>query len=260
MTRLGNGLKRYGSRLALGVAVTATAAALVSPHAFASPESDAAGAITQAWEAAGGSDSPVGGPDGEIYEVGAGYGQKFTEGQIFYTPDTGAHLIYGDILNKYQSLGGPGESDLGFPTIDEVAGLAGPDTRVSTFSATDKPAIFWTPDTGAWVVRGALNVAWDKLGGSSGTLGVPTEDERYNGDVVSQRFTGGELSWNTDTKTFSSDPSSLADGLTGLEVPADATTQINMAWRATGGLGGPLGARQGAQAAIGDPGPGQGAE
>lgn len=260
MTRLGNGLKRYGSRLALGVAVTATAAALVSPHAFASPESDAAGAITQAWEAAGGSDSPVGGPDGEIYEVGAGYGQKFTEGQIFYTPDTGAHLIYGDILNKYQSLGGPGESDLGFPTIDEVAGLAGPDTRVSTFSATDKPAIFWTPDTGAWVVRGALNVAWDKLGGSSGTLGVPTEDERYNGDVVSQRFTGGELSWNTATKTFSSDPSSLADGLTGLEVPADATTQINMAWRATGGLGGPLGARQGAQAAIGDPGPGQGAE
>ena len=260
MTRLVNGLMRYGRRVALGVAVTATAAALVSPHAFASPESDAANAITQAWEAAGGSDSAVGGRDGEVYEVGSGYGQKFTEGQIFYTPDTGAHLIYGDILNKYQSLGGPGESDLGFPTIDEVAGLAGPNTRVSTFSATDKPAIFWTPDTGAWVVRGALNAGWDKLGGSSGTLGVPTEDERYNGDVVSQKFTGGELSWNTATKTFSSDPSSLADGLTGLEVPADATTQINLAWRAAGGLGGPLGARQGTQATIGDPGPSQGAE
>ena len=260
MTRLVNGLMRYGRRVALGVAVTATAAALVSPHAFASPESDAANAITQAWEAAGGSDSAVGGRDGEVYEVGSGYGQKFTEGQIFYTPDTGAHLIYGDILNKYQSLGGPGESDLGFPTIDEVAGLAGPNTRVSTFSATDKPAIFWTPDTGAWVVRGALNAGWDKLGGSSGTLGVPTEDERYSGDVVSQKFTGGELSWNTATKTFSSDPSSLADGLTGLEVPADATTQINLAWRAAGGLGGPLGARQGTQATIGDPGPSQGAE
>lgn len=260
MTRLVNGLMRYGRRLALGVAVTATAAALVSPHAFASPESDAANAITQAWEAAGGSGSPVGGPDGDVYEVGSGYGQKFTEGQIFYTPDTGAHLIYGDILNKYQSLGGPGESDLGFPTIDEVAGLIGPDSRVSTFSATDKPAIFWTPDTGAWVVRGAINAAWDKLGGSAGTLGVPTEDERYNGDVVSQKFTGGELSWNTATKSFSSDPSSLADSLTGLEVPADPTTQINLAWRAAGGLGGVLGARQGAQAAIGDPGPGQGAE
>lgn len=258
MTRLGNGLMRYGWRLALGVAVTATAAALVSPHAFASPESDAAGAITAAWEAAGGSDSPVGGQDGEVYEVGAGYGQKFTDGQIFYTADTGAHLIYGEVLNKYQSLGGPGESDLGFPTIDEVPGLVGPDSRVSTFSASDTPAIFWTPDTGAWVVRGALNAAWDKLGGSAGALGVPIEDERYDGDVVSQKFTGGELSWNTATKTFSSDPSTLADNLTGLEVPADPTTQINLAWRMAGGLGGPLGARQGAQAAIGDQGAEQG--
>ena len=260
MTRLVNGFMRYGRRLALGVAVTATAAALVSPHAFASPESDASGAINAAWDAAGGSSPAVGAQDGDVYSVGTGYGQKFTDGQIFYTPDTGAHLIYGEILDKYQSLGGPGDSDLGFPTIDEVAGLVGPNSRVSTFSASDKPAIFWTSDTGAWVVRGALNAAWDKLGGSAGTLGVPTEDERYDGDVVSQKFTGGELSWNTATKTFSSDPSSLADELVGLEVPADATTQINMAWRASGGLGGPLGARQGTQSAIGDPGPGQGAE
>ena len=260
MTRLVSGFMRYGRRLALGVAVTATAAALVSPHAFASPEDDASGAINAAWEAAGGSDSPVGAQDGDVYSVGTGFAQKFTDGQIFYTPDTGAHLIYGQILDKYQSLGGPGDSDLGFPTIDEVAGLQGPDSRVSTFSASDKPAIFWTPDTGAWVVRGAINAAWDKLGGSAGTLGVPTEDERYDGDVVSQRFTGGEVSWNTATKTFSSDPSTLADGLVGLEVPADPTTQINMAWRAAGGLGGPLGARQGAQSAVGDPGPEQGAE
>lgn len=258
MTRLVNGFMRYGRRLALGVAVTATAAALVSPHAFASPETDASSAINAAWDAAGGSSSPVGGQDGEVYTVGTGYGQKFTDGQIFYTPDTGAHLIYGEILDKYQSLGGPGDSDLGFPTIDEVAGLVGPNSRVSTFSASDKPAIFWTTDTGAWVVRGALNAAWDKLGGSAGTLGVPTEDERYDGDVVSQKFTGGELSWNTATKTFSSDPSSLADGLVGLEVPADATTQINLAWRASGGLGGPLGARQGAQATVGDNGAEQG--
>ena len=78
MTRLVNGLMRYGRRVALGVAVTATAAALVSPHAFASPEGDAAGAINAAWNAAGGSSSPVGGSDGDVYEVGTGYGQKFT--------------------------------------------------------------------------------------------------------------------------------------------------------------------------------------
>lgn len=257
MTRLGNGLTRTARR-SLGVAATAAAAVLVAPLALATPESDAADAISAAWVAAGGSDSPVGGQDGDVYQVGEGYGQKFADGQIFFTPDTGAHLIYGAILDRYQSLGGPADSDLGFPTINEVAGLAGPDTRVSTFSASDKPAIFWTPDTGAFAVRGAINAAWDKLGGSAGALGVPTEDERYDGDNVSQKFTGGELIWNLGTKTFTSTPPEFADNLVGLEVPSDAATLINLAWRASGGLGGPLGARQGQQSTIGDNGATQG--
>ena len=239
MTQLGEGLIRIARRLAFGLAATATVAAFVVPDAFASPESDAADAINQAWQAAGGSDSAVGGMEGDVYEVGSGFGQKFAEGKIFFSTDSGAHLIYGAILDKYESLGGPADSDLGFPNINEVAGLVGSDSRVSTFTASDKPAIFWTPDTGAWAVRGAINVAWDKLGGSAGTLGVPTEDERYNGDVVSQKFTGGDLSWNTASKTFTSEPAGLADNLVGLEVPLDPTTVINQAWRAAGGLGVP---------------------
>ncbi|MFN0144594.1 MAG: LGFP repeat-containing protein [Mycobacterium sp.] len=258
MTRLKNRLTRTAQRLAVGFAATAAAAVLVAPLALATPESDAADAISAAWDAAGGSDSAVGSQDGDVYQVGDGYGQKFTDGKIFFTPDSGAHPIFGAILGKYESLGGPGDSDLGFPTIDEVEGLAGPDSRVSTFSASDKPAIFWTPDTGAWAVRGAINAAWDKLGGSAGTLGPPIEDERYNGDAVSQKFTGGELTWNLATETFTSTPAELADTLTGLEVPSDATTLINLAWRASGGLGGPLGARQGEQSTIGDTGAAQG--
>lgn len=258
MTRLGINLGRTATRLALGVLATAAAGLLAVPSALATPESDAADAIGAAWDAAGGSDSPVGAQDGDVYQAGFGYAQKFTDGKIFFTPDTGAHLIYGAILDKYESLGGPADSDLGFPTIDEVAGLVGQDSRVSTFSASDKPAIFWTPDTGAWAVRGAINAAWDKLGGSAGTLGVPVEDERYDGDVISQKFTGGELSWNTASKSFTTVPAELADTLTGLEVPLDATTVINQAWRATGGLGGPLGARQGEQSPIGDNGAAQG--
>lgn len=258
MTRLKKCLGRTATRLALGVVVTAAAALLAVPSALATPESDAADAINQAWNAAGGPDSVIGGQDGDVYQVGAGYAQKFTDGMIFFTPDTGAHLIYGAILDKYESVGGPADSDLGFPTIDEVPGLIGDFSRVSTFSASDKPAIFWTPDTGAWAVRGAINVAWDKLGGSAGTLGVPIEDERYDGDVVSQKFTGGELSWNSATKSFTTVPAELAESLVGLEVPLDPTTLINQAWRATGGLGGPLGARQGDQTPIGSDGAAQG--
>lgn len=240
--------------MTFAVIATATAALLFAPGAIATPESDASDAIDQAWQAAGGDGSPVGTKDGDVYAVGDGFAQNFSGGKIFFTPATGAHLLFGPVLDKYQALGGPADSDLGFPTIDEVAGLVGPDSRVSTFSASDKPAIFWTPDTGAWVVRGAINAAWDKLGGSAGTMGVPTGDETFNGNVVSQKFTGGEISYDNGAKTFTTVPPELAGNLAGVEVPSDATTAINEAWRAAGGLSGPLGARQGAQSPIGSDG------
>ena len=252
MTSGTNRLGRAMRRITLGAAASAAVAALVVPSALATPESDAADAINQAWQAAGGANSAVGGQDGAVFQVGAGYGQEFTDGKIFYTPGSGAHLIYGPILDKYESLGGPADSDLGFPNMNVVPGLAGPRTRVSTFDASDKPAIFWGPDSGAWAVRGAINAAWDKLGGSAGQLGVPVEDERYDGDIVSQKFSGGQLSWNSKTNTFTSDPPGLADSLVGLDVPLDPVTMINLAWRIGGGLGGPLGARQGELAMIGD--------
>ena len=43
--------------------------------------------------------------------------------------------MQGAILEKYESLGGPADSDLGFPTIDEGPGRVGPDSRNTTFSA-----------------------------------------------------------------------------------------------------------------------------
>jgi len=263
MARVGTRINRTSlfnrtmGRLALAIAATLAGAALVVPSASASPESDAADAISQAWDAAGGASSPVGTRDGDVFQVGDGYGQKFSDGKIFYTPALGAHLIYGAILDKYESLGGAADSDLGFPNVNESVGKVGPTSRGSTFGGSDKAAIFWTPETGAWAVRGAINVAWDKLGGSSGALGVPTEDERYDGDLVRQRFTGGEVSWNRVSNTFTTDPPGLADKLVGLGVPLDPTTLINLAWRTSGGLGGPLGARQGAQEPVGNDGAAQ---
>ncbi len=258
MARVDSRFNRTVGRVTLGVAATAVAAALAVPAAVASPESDAADAITQAWDAAGGANSPVGGRDGDVYQAGDGFGQKFSDGKIFYSAPTGAHLIYGAVLDKYESLGGPADSDLGFPNSDEAAGRIGPKSRGITFGASDKPAIFWTPDTGAWAVRGAINAAWDKLGGSAGALGVPTEDERYDGDLVRQKFTGGEVAWNRVANTFTTEPPVLADELVGLDVPLDPTTLINLAWRTSGGLGGPLGARQGAQTPVGTDGAAQG--
>ncbi len=237
--------------------LTVAVAFVLAPVAAASPESDAADAINQAYDASGGTTGSMGPSDGGVYPVGGGFGQNYAGGKIFFTPGTGAHIMAGAILQKYESLGGPADGDLGFPTIDEGPGRVSPESRNTTFSAADKPVIFWTPDTGAHVVRGALNAAWDKAGGSAGPLGVPTEDEVFKGDVVSQKFTGGELSWNRSTKEFTTVPPDLAGQLAGLTIPEDATSAINAARRAAGGALGPLGAKQGSQYAIGQDGAGQ---
>jgi uncharacterized protein with LGFP repeats len=242
-------------RVAVAV-LAATTALLLAPVAAATPESDATDAINSAYDAGGGATGPLGPGDGGLYPIGGGFGQNYAGGKIFFTPDTGAHIMAGAILAKYESLGGPGDGDLGFPTIDEGAGRA-QDSRNTTFSAVDKPVIFWTPDTGAHVVRGAINAAWDKLGGSAGPVGVPTEDEVFKGDLVSQKFTGGELTWNRSSKEFTTDPPDLAAQLAGLTIPEDATSAINAARRAAGGPLGPLGAKQGPQYAIGQDGAGQ---
>ncbi len=241
---------------AAAAVLAATVALVLSPMAAATPESDAADAINQAYDASGGPTGPMGPSDGGVYPIGGGFGQNYAGGKILFAPGAGAHPIGGAILQKYESLGGAADGDLGFPTIDEGAGKA-PGSRNTTFSAADKPVIFWTPDTGAHVVRGAINAAWDKLGGSAGVLGVPTEDEVFKGDLVSQKFTGGELTWNRSSKAFTTVPPDLAGQLAGLAVPDDATSAINAARRAAGGPLGPLGARQGPQYAIGQDGAGQ---
>jgi uncharacterized protein with LGFP repeats len=245
--------KLFGRAL-VSVAATAMAAVLLTPVALASPIGEAEEAMMTAWDKAGGDTSPLGARKGDVYPAGNGFALDFAGGKMYFTPDTGAKFVYGPILEKYDALGGPAGSDLGFPTINEVPGLAGPDSRVATFSASDKPVIYWTTDHGAHVVRGPLNAAWDKLGSSGGVLGVPVGDETYDGDVTSQKFSGGAISWNRKTNEFGTEPALLGDQLKDLKVTNDPVAAINMAWRAAGGASGPLGARKGGQYPIGGDG------
>ena len=79
--------------------------------------------------------------DGGVYPIGGGFGQNYAGGKIFFTPDTGAHIMGGAILEKYESLGGPADSDLGFPTIDEGPG------RVARTVATPRSARTTSPSS-----------------------------------------------------------------------------------------------------------------
>ncbi len=116
-TLLGDVTRWASVGLALAAAVV-----LFAPIAAATPESDADAAIGQAWDAGGGDTGPLGPKDGDVYPIGAGFGQNFAGGKVYFTPETGAHIMLGAILDKYLSLGGPADGDLGFPTIDEGDG------------------------------------------------------------------------------------------------------------------------------------------
>ena len=50
-------------------------------------------------------------------------------------------------------------------------------------------------------------------------LGAPTADQTVNGDVVTQKFNGGAISWNKATNAFTTEPPACSRSSAGLEVP-----------------------------------------
>ncbi len=80
--------------------------------------------------------------DETVTPDGIGRFNRFERGMVYWTPDTGAFEIHGDILAKWSALGFE-RSWLGYPTSDESDYEGG---RINTF---ERGAIYWWPDTGA---------------------------------------------------------------------------------------------------------------
>lgn len=210
------------------VAGVATAGAVLSGASPAvAGQSPAAHDVIEAkYRSWGGADSPLGHPVGEAYPVGAGAGRDYAGGAIFYSPGTGAHVMYGLILERYRELGGPAGA-LGFPTTDEEEALGGSD-RFSDFSAADGATVYWTPAAGAWLIRGPILDAWNHLGGAEGPMGHPVAAEVEADGVRVARFSGAdgtaELSWHAGGG-YAVVPPELTGRLRGLAVTAGLVTR-----------------------------------
>ncbi|HEY7308923.1 MAG TPA: hypothetical protein VH643_06090 [Gemmataceae bacterium] len=151
----------------------------------------------------------LGGPHGFLgqpFDVGAGSNEMptadgkgrcrdFEHGSIYWSPQTGACEVHGDIRIKWAQLGGE-RGFLGFPLTDE---LGTPDGR-GRFNHFQGGSIYWTPQTGAHEVHGAIREKWASMGWERSRLGFPISDEHtppgWHGRATT--FEGGTILWTPE--------------------------------------------------------------
>ena len=152
--------------------------------------------IAKAWASAGSQGGVLGYPTGE--ETGGlkngGSYQAFQGGRIYLTPLLGAKIVKGGILNAWLAAGAEAGA-IGYPLTDELGGLKNGGS-VQLFTGG---AFYWSPASGAHVVKGAIALAWLLKGAQAGKLGYPTSEEYTSGSLTAQDFQGGRISWSSKT-------------------------------------------------------------
>ena len=81
-------------------------------------EVEISGPILQKYNEVGGASSPLGAATGQQEDVGDGQVATFDGGVIAWSPDTDAHIVWGEIRTAWEAEGGA-DGDLGFPISDE---------------------------------------------------------------------------------------------------------------------------------------------
>ncbi|GAB3702238.1 alpha/beta hydrolase-fold protein [Corynebacterium nasicanis] len=151
------------------------------------PECTTVGAIAEATKS-----GVIGSCVNNEYPVEDGMRQDFRNGVAYWSPDTGAHALFGAINARYHHIGGPA-SWLGFPKTGE---LTTPD-GVGRYVHFEHGSIYFTPATGAVEVPASTMAAWGTANWERGPLGYPTGAPRdVNGGQV-QEFQKGAVVTNS---------------------------------------------------------------
>ncbi|MCW2651298.1 MAG: cold-shock protein [Mycobacterium sp.] len=123
----------------------------------------------------------------EIRDIAARFNQPAGPG------DLAESLRGGAIYNRWQATGAM-NGPLGAPTTPETSG-DGP-TRYVRFN---HGAIYWSPQTGAAPVLGAIYDAWAGQGFERGPLGLPTSGEIEEPEWIVQNFQHGTLNFDRES-------------------------------------------------------------
>jgi hypothetical protein len=164
------------------------------------------------YERMGGSISAIGLPVGPPSIIPSGTEQRFQRGMLYQRGGAlRAYEVHGAIVTHYLDTGGPGT--WGFPVSDEQdvlqggTGLLAPPVTGAKQSRFERCTIFWSANTGAHEVHGAILNAYTAAGGAglpnddlTNGLGLPLSDEAdipaWAGFGRHNTFEHGSIVWN----------------------------------------------------------------
>ncbi|MEL4163719.1 alpha/beta hydrolase-fold protein [Corynebacterium bovis] len=128
--------------------------------------------MLEAWGRTGWEKGPLGYPTDQEQDNAGGAVQQFSNGVVTRDPKGATQYVQGLIAKKYVEAGGPG-GGLGWPLSGER------DVRGGKMSEFENGYIYWSPTTGAHIIRrGPIFDAWGREGWETGRYGFPTEDQK----------------------------------------------------------------------------------
>ncbi|ADG99204.1 putative esterase [Segniliparus rotundus DSM 44985] len=156
------------------------------------------GAIGAQYAASGGPSGPLGLPLSDEADTQDGQGKfvKFANGSVYWSPQTGAQAVHGEILKAWAAAGyeaGP----TGYPVEAERPTPGG----AGVVQGFQNGMWYWAAPTGAHPVGGAVLEKYAASGYEQGPLGFPISDEiplGPDGDGRVQKFSGGNVYWRPD--------------------------------------------------------------
>jgi D-alanyl-D-alanine carboxypeptidase/LGFP repeat len=151
------------------------------------------GTILSKYHNLGGPGSVLGFPisDEQASAVDGARRARFERGRIYWSRDTGAHEIHGDIARRYVAAG---ERRFGIPVSDEVAAGRGRMNRLQ------KARIYWSAGTGARIVYGAILDKYIAIGAARSWIGLPTREEFDVPDGRRAAFLHAAIEWSRITR------------------------------------------------------------